>query len=1729
MPLGVLTYSPASLQGTRPVQPDFLRDLRPCSFQEQLQHVTELRSHTTFAAGWQSQAALHRGTTFLCAQQGNGREPSDSSLSGEELFQTLLSEPGSKPLPGPQIRQPGPATASRLKTAAEYPLSKASGGGLPPGGTSEHQVEAGRHGIVSKASANQDVSSAVANLLSSSTLPAEARNELLEQIKAKQHNGRNPRNQFVSRNIKDKAHATVSKFRKASTSLAESEAEGSQRSNAQPPSQQGLHKPKRARLMASSSEAPSAANDSSPAQRPHSPKSSINSSNAPPDTNAERKLRDKNDGVDRPEASEFVSRLSMTPEWEAAAAAEPGFFAKQLREAGILLESGAPNPAVAPPEDSNSKHRYVINHLMTDSTKASTILHVYRDVGYLFSVVNLATALNQYAKATSTELGTRRGGRAVRAHASLGPIYERLLAHVEAEILEKHMEPRQLTNIIWGLASLGETYKTSGMYSLIAKQIQEVQHELKLEETINTLWALAWASADQKSMFHETLEFFAKRAIATEMADYPARTVSTFIWTFAHLNYRDSRILQVAAGRLAEVCSDMSTQSVANTIWAMGTLGFYHKRALAALSEQVKEHIDKFRGMEISSLLVGLSKLAYIDHELMEVLDHACATHPDMKAGHIQMMVNSLWSFTSLRWYPERSLQRLLDALYKSVSRMKSVELCNTLWACARLGHHPGEAMLSAMDTRIQQLLDENKLVHPSGAPTCIWSLTVLQAVSLPCYQRLADWMASQTLDSLQMQGLHTLSQALLTAKLESAGSPLAMAPSIQDLVLMLRRKLTSITKMSGSHRSMAVILIAMGIWHASEAVVEDGQFSVDIKLLGNAEKVAIEFDGPYHFTVNLQQPMGSTLLRRRTMRALGWTLISVPFYHWHSLLTVPDKAAYLYVILEKAGVMPARATPAQMQAMAQQLADLSPEAPGVPPIEEHLSSLGMNAAAPEPVESIINPPLHHWETARRTLEQPASVTFRGLLLNTDEADDRSEDFPSLDLDGTEDSLQPASRAASRTLIHAPVPKQNGQPRVSWQDIPDNLADLAAAAARSAVAHKSRRKQKSSSLQHSRQKFGQSGKARAVLSGRLPEGAGQEAATSHVAEFVSSILNQKVALQPNSLESLRGSTAHSAQFAEPPALSSSPADSEDQDEEAQDESGEYQDAAQLNGRASSAVDATVSDDGLNVVLKGKAKDSPRIGMISHAGSSRASAAASAESSARTRSRDGVSRVLGEPDFGSISSVAPADAVWSATGAFLHPESATPSSKEPDHVVASPVEAGTLHRSSPAQADSPDSSDPEPAQEASLHGGSPATQAARATILPQAHVSIDLSHSIPALNHQCYRARPVLISMYQLSCMAVTGDIPPLCVAFNRMEATTVDLCSSEAAEVLTLSESTATWRSSKRAAGEICIQGQYHSQAFSGSPPPSESSLLIRSLMSKLPSNGQGLSWIANQGPNELLLIPGLQTASITAASAGDTDALAYLRFTAQQFAAMGSHNQTQLDKVSTAGSKVSARKLKKFWELPELQNNEELRRVYLARREYTIELLKSAAQEGQIAALQWLQALCHRTWLDHEGLMRAAARHGHLSTLQYLRSGPNPAPWDEGVLLAAAGHADCLEWLLSQQIPCPRPNELVIEVAETGNMQGPQELLHLLRPSALVSSSCIGSKQGHQTSLQCSLHQRIRIPKMTTSTPYQTTVWSSRDDQEAADAPQATCNRTTDGIAGFLALGQCQICLQPA
>jgi hypothetical protein len=60
----------------------------------------------------------------------------------------------------------------------------------------------------------------------------------------------------------------------------------------------------------------------------------------------------------------------------------------------------------------------------------------------------------------------------------------------------------------------------------------------------------------------------------------------------------------------------------------------------------------------------------------------------------------------------------------------------------------------------------------------------------------------------------------------------------------------------------VAARLRQLRVPHEFEYLTEDGLFSIDLALQGPRGPLAIEVDGPYHFTINTQQPTGSTIIR---------------------------------------------------------------------------------------------------------------------------------------------------------------------------------------------------------------------------------------------------------------------------------------------------------------------------------------------------------------------------------------------------------------------------------------------------------------------------------------------------------------------------------------------------------------------------------------------------------------------------------------------------------------------------------------------------------------------------------------------------------------------------------------------------------------------------------------------------------------------------------------------------
>lgn len=107
----------------------------------------------------------------------------------------------------------------------------------------------------------------------------------------------------------------------------------------------------------------------------------------------------------------------------------------------------------------------------------------------------------------------------------------------------------------------------------------------------------------------------------------------------------------------------------------------------------------------------------------------------------------------------------------------------------------------------------------------------------------------------------------------------------------------------SKKHLQVSKILKSFGIPHRNEVTIEYN-YTVDILLTETSEKypkgTVIEFDGPTHFETYLYQPDGSTELRRRHIRSLGYKLISIPFLQYGRQSTLKAKEKLLLNLINE-------------------------------------------------------------------------------------------------------------------------------------------------------------------------------------------------------------------------------------------------------------------------------------------------------------------------------------------------------------------------------------------------------------------------------------------------------------------------------------------------------------------------------------------------------------------------------------------------------------------------------------------------------------------------------------------------------------------------------------------------------------------------------------------------------------------------------------------------------------
>ena len=177
------------------------------------------------------------------------------------------------------------------------------------------------------------------------------------------------------------------------------------------------------------------------------------------------------------------------------------------------------------------------------------------------------------------------------------------------------------------------------------------------------------------------------------------------------------------------------------------------------------------------------------------------------------------------------------------------------------------------------------------GLATLGWQADLEMAA---VFQQLVESLLAGGVSGPVQLDTATLSQ-LLQAHLASQylGLGLIVLPaSMLQVAVQAHTEAARKVTVSNSQRDVGESLRRLGISHELEYTTADGLFNIDLAITD--QRIALQFDGPSHFTTNTLEPLGHTRLRDRLLSAMGWRVVSIPFFEWGRLHQTEQRDAYV-------------------------------------------------------------------------------------------------------------------------------------------------------------------------------------------------------------------------------------------------------------------------------------------------------------------------------------------------------------------------------------------------------------------------------------------------------------------------------------------------------------------------------------------------------------------------------------------------------------------------------------------------------------------------------------------------------------------------------------------------------------------------------------------------------------------------------------------------------------------
>ena len=489
---------------------------------------------------------------------------------------------------------------------------------------------------------------------------------------------------------------------------------------------------------------------------------------------------------------------------------------------------------------------------------------------------------------------------------------------------------QELSNTAWAFATAKHPTPAALLDAIAAEAAGRVR-DFSEQGLANTAWAFATAEHAAPALFD---------AIAAEAAgrvrEFNSQELSNTAWAYATTGHWAPELLDVIAVEAAGRVREFTPQALSNTAWAFATARHTAPALLDAIATQAFGRVREFTPQALS---ITAWALATAKHPTPAALLDVIAAEAAERVREFtpQELSNTAWAFATA----EHAAPALFDAIAaEAAGRVKEFneqELTNTAWAFATAGHAGGPALFDAIAVEATRRVGD---FNEQGLSNTAWAFAtaghvaanaLLDAIAAEAAGRVGDFtpqalantawacaVADSSADALFGDPLFTARCLLF----EQAFSPSELCQLHQwqlwrdeksadwpPLPPSLAQRCRDAFGEGGSRPSqlqsqVADALRAMGLQVKEEVRTSLGH-SLDAVVQLDGREVGIEVDGPSHFVG--RTPTGSTALKRRQLKAAGWTLLPVPYWEWAEIGRSNPQArrrlrfAYLARLLEPA------------------------------------------------------------------------------------------------------------------------------------------------------------------------------------------------------------------------------------------------------------------------------------------------------------------------------------------------------------------------------------------------------------------------------------------------------------------------------------------------------------------------------------------------------------------------------------------------------------------------------------------------------------------------------------------------------------------------------------------------------------------------------------------------------------------------------------------------------------